>query len=234
MKNYWIYILILVLTLACIDTSNNICENQQVVISSVDSLPEISLDFNLPNDQIENLIRSSTKSQDKKGPQKFGFVINGISYNASIHSEHLIKNACYGMPSMRHQSPQLEVSIYEDGMLVVEGKELISCDSLPRYIAWYFPNDKPYGEKVTKLNWANDHSKDEIERTISKIAQGYLGYYESESSKKFNKPFCSLNKEEYYEITKKYPFEIRLWMGDVMNTLPSHMDTNTKSEKVEV
>lgn len=185
-----------------------------MLLSGLDNGITLALDFSKPSQELESKIRSITSAQDQKKPLHFNLLLNGQNYHSSIHAAHAVKPACYGMPAMQHRSPQLEVNLNFPNKVLVEGRHLISLDSISNFIEWYFPNSKPYGEKVVKLTWKPDSEPQAIEKTIEHIAEGYLKFYEKESELKFQKPLCDLDSTELKAVSKKHPFELRLWVGD--------------------
>ncbi len=172
------------------------------------------MDFELPDEQIEEQIRKLTAHQDPRMPQKFGMIIHGKIYNSSIHGKHANLTACYGMPAMMHRSPQLEVFITGNNSALMEGKDLIPIDSISSYITWYFPHDKPFGEKILKLGKSPLASTKAFSQAIKQMSEGYLGYYQKNATILFNKSLCELDSAELIKVKKSYPFELRLWIGD--------------------
>lgn len=197
--------------------SPKLCSNQTNLISAHDSLPIIHLDFELSDSQLEEQIRTLTADQDPKLPQKFGLQLNGKIYNSSIHGKHTNLTACYGMPAMMHRSPQLEIFITGNNMALMEGKDLIPLDSITSYIGWYFPHDKPYGEKIVKLGKSPLASNIVFKRVVDEIAHGYLRYYDKNAALLYNKTVCQLDSLELISVSKRYPFELRFWIGDPSN-----------------
>jgi len=197
------------------------CNNEIILLSAPDTLPHTTLDFSLPAAQLEAQLRGLTSAQNQKKPLHFGLLFNGNALNASIHAAHLIKPACFGMPAMQHRAPQLEVNLIYQNKALLEGKALISLDSIPGYIDWYFPNDKPYGEKIVKLAYQPGLSVKSITKSIQKITEGYQKFYRTQSQLIFNKPICQLTSAELKEVSKKFPFELRLSIGDPPSEQPA-------------
>lgn len=216
MKLYFVFIALCVLAVceSCENSEKKFCQNELNLLSPHDSIPSIILDFSRPDSDLEKQIRTATTHQDQKLPQKFRLTLNGINYNASIHAKHQNSLACYGMPAMMHRSPQLEVFITGNGTALMEGKDLIPLDSIPGYIQWYFPHDKPFGEKIVKVNKSALTNNSSFEYGISQVANGYLNYYQKRAQELYQTPVCELDSTQINQISKHYPFEIRLWIGD--------------------
>ena len=188
--------------------------NASYLLSPSDSPVVLELNFNKSKEELESEIRTMVPSNDLKSPVKFGLKVNGKIYNSSIHAPHINQFACYGMPAMRHKSPQLEVLMNNEHKLMIEGLHRLEIDSLANFISWYFPNDAPYGEKVVKLQCDEACTDLKIKECIEAIGDGYLNYYRKESKRKFQKPIYELDSAELNLVSKKYPFELRLWIGD--------------------
>ncbi len=212
-KSVLVILMFTLLVTSC-QTHQDHCANEKALLTIANSFPSVILDFSKTKGELENKIRSITSAQNQKKPLHFNLLLNGKNYHSSIHAGHSIKPACYGMPAMQHRSPQLEVNLNFPNQALMEGKHLIPLDSIPGYIRWYLPNDKPYGEKVVKLTWKPESDALAIEKTIAQIGKGYLSFYEKEARAKFKKPLCQLDSTELNVVSKKYPFELRLWVGD--------------------
>jgi len=198
--------------LACAGDSRD-CGAIMKLLNPYENQVVIDLDFNKTKGELEMQIRTVASSSDMKTPVNFGLELNGKTYNSSIHAPHINQFACYGIPAMRHKSPQLEV-IMNKNHIMIDGIHRLDIDSLDSFIEWYFPYDVPYGEKVVKLQCDESCSSEKIEKCIEAIGDGYINYYRKEAAARYQKNLCDLDSLEINTVSKKYPFELRLWLGD--------------------
>lgn len=190
------------------------CSAEKQILMPNEKNISIVLDFNKTKEELEMEIRANAPSTDIKAPVRFGLALNGMIYNSSIHAPHTNQFACYGMPAMRHKSPQLQVIMNKYHKLMIDGMYKMEIDSLANFIEWYFPNDSPFGEKIVKFQCDAECYSIKIEECIEAIAGGYMSYYRKEAAANYRKNICELDTTERKELTKKYPFELRLWLGD--------------------
>ncbi|MFT4723191.1 MAG: hypothetical protein ACI8QW_000257 [Saprospiraceae bacterium] len=190
------------------------CSGEKLILMPNEKNISITLDFTKPKEELETEIRVKVPSSDIKAPVRFGLELNGKTYNSSIHAPHINQFTCYGMPAMRHKSPQLEVLMNKNHKLMIDGRHRMEIDSLANFIGWYFPNDAPFGEKIVKFQCDSECSSIKIEKCIEAIADGYMSYYRKEAAANYLKNICELYPTEREELSKKYPFELRLWLGD--------------------
>lgn len=207
------FLLLGVLIVSCRSEINE-CSAEKKLLMLNEKNVSITLDFTKTKEELETEIRVKAPSSDIKAPVRFGLELNGKTYNSSIHAPHINQFACYGMPAMRHKSPQLEVLMNKNHKLMIDGMHRMELDSLANFIGWYFPNDAPFGEKIVKLQCDSECSSRKIEKCIEAIADGYMSYYRKEAAASYLKNICELDSTESKELSKKYPFELRLWLGD--------------------